>query len=315
MSLLLMLAALDPCLMATQFERSEPNEIWDMKIPDAGEREIRCKLKLRPAFYVDGDDIGTLERSDLQSEGEYSFEQSFRFGLGDGTEVGVLPKVTASPHWFDTEDGSAAASVELRLARSIPRSWTGNRPFDTVQTFVAYEPGWAWDGVFDDYKATDQKISGGFTYTDYWKWNCKTGERATIEGRRGNCSGDEGLRVIVTGRWSRLESDLPSREYEGPLVEARLAAPVWRSSQASLAVTYEHRDYTGRAPLAGAEVFADRYVVEAAFDISGYAERVFRLPKDDYTVEIGVRWVTVDSNAADLERNRLSIIPTLTRKW
>lgn len=267
-------------------------------------------LKLRPAFYVDGSDLGTLERSDIQSEGEYSLEQRFRFGLGQGAEFSVLPRISASPRWFDNDDGSAAANVELRLARSFGVPPLGNRPFDVVQAFVAYEPGQAWDGVFDDRQATDHKFSGGVIYVDRLKWLCGEDESRAEE----NCTGDKGLRWSAAGRWSTLESDVPSREYEGPFVEVRLDSPIWASSSASLALSYERRDYNGRSAIGGADVVAERYVVEAALNISRFVQRTTQL-SSSYRVEIGVRWVTVESNAPDLQRDRLSIIPTLTRQW
>lgn len=298
------------CSLPANAQEAAGEVAWDMKVPAYGMPDLKGALKLKPAFYVDGDDLGTLERSDLQSEGEYSLEQRLRFGLGAGAEVSLFPRVAVSPHWFDDEDGSAAASVEFRLARSFGVPPVGDRPFDVVQAFMAYEPGWAWNGVFDDYKATDQKLSGGLLYVNRLSWLCGAGESRAAS----NCTGEKGLRWSVSGRWSRLESDASSRDYEGPLVEVRLDTPIGASSSASLGLVYERRDYSGRSPLGGADVIADRYVVEAGLNISRYVQRTTGL-SDDYKVEIAFRWVTVDSNASDLQRDRLSVIPTLSREW
>jgi hypothetical protein len=277
----------------------------------AGDDPFELKLKLEPRFNIDGDDLPSFERRDIEADGEYSLEGTLTHTFANRTNASLSPSLTASPHWFDSSPARSAASLGARVEHSFDQRRGDGKPGDSILVYANVEAGWRWNRFFDDEGARDQTYEVGSTATDLRAWLC--GERQ----RRldGNCDGDKGLRYAYTASYSVVTSSDPDREFEGPSIGVALRSPIWRSSAIDVELGAQRRTYAHLFSDGGTSAAeADRYSAAVRFTISGFAHRIAPSLRD-FKVQVGFKWVVVDADRGTLDGNEFSFIPTVTRTW
>lgn len=270
--------------------------------PEPGQWIVQWAASAEPAFQIDRDQVADLDPRDVQDEGEYTVGATLKTSFPRLVELSFAPSVTISPHWFDEQDETSGWSVTAQVRRKIefPHGSEAARRGLSVLPFANYKLGESFDGVFAGEETDDRTFAVGATW-------------ANVLCAAVGCVDDPALTDAFTISYSELDSSDDDKDARGPTLEVAWDRPAFSDTVVWLKASADFRTYDSlSADSGGAAAAAERYSVAVGLDVSGWARRLGVSEKAE--VRIGVRWVRVDANRADLEREDFALIPTISWK-
>lgn len=273
--------------------------------PRPGEWIVEWSASAEPAFQIARDQIGQMDPRDLQDEGEYALAASFKGSFPRLVEVSFAPSVTINPNWFDDEEDEASGwslTARARRKTELPRG-DGSAPRrpPMLLPFATYTYGQSFDGLFDERDTDDRTFTIGATW-------------ANVLCAAVGCADDPARKNELTVSYAELDSSDDDNDARGPTVQIEWGRPAFGDTDVWLKASADVRSYDSlMADSGGGAAESARYTVAVGLDVSGWARRRLRAPKE---VEVGIalRWVTVEANRADLEREDFALVPTVSWK-
>lgn len=270
--------------------------------PQPGEWTVQWAASAEPAFQIDRDQIGDLDPRDVQDEGEYTAGATLKTSFPRLVEISFTPSVTINPNWFDEQDETSGWSFAAQVRRRIelpqgPGSARQRPP--AVLPFAKYKIGQSFDGIFDGRETDDRTFALGATL-------------ANVLCVAVGCDDDPARKNELTVSYSELDSSDDDKDARGPSAEAEWSRPAFGDTAVWLKASADFRTYDSLAADGGGRsAESTRYSVALGLDVSGWARRNLRAP-EAVDVRLGLRWVRVEANRADLEREDFAFIPTIS---
>lgn len=269
-----------------------------------------------PTFAIEYDDARSLDLTEVQDEGEYALAVKVSGPLADLATLSFTPRVTLNPHLFDDGDETSAWSIRSRLARTVQLTdaevgGVRRAKQDELIPFVEHSYGRNYADLFRGTGTASQSYTGGITFVDVLAYLCARGESADDR----NCRGGPSFVYKVTLSYTQFDSDNDDKDRAGPKLSAELRWPFLSTSSLWLDGAYEQRDFDSLLNDSGTDQARSTHLnVTLGIDLSPWARRTFSLgEKADFG--IGVRWVNVEADRGDLERNDLLLVPTFSQRW
>lgn len=271
--------------------------------PQPGRWTVQWAASAEPAFQIDRGQIGDLDPRDVQDEGEYTLAATLKTSFPRLVEVSFAPSVTITPNWFDEQDETSGWSLTAQVRRRIelPQGpGSARRRPPAVLPFATYKIGQSFDGIFDGPETEDRTFAVGATL-------------ANVLCAAVGCVDDPARKSELTVSYSELDSSNADKDARGPTVEAEWSRPAFGDTAVWLKASADFRTYDSLSADGGGSAESTRYSLAAGLDVSGWARRDLGAPKE-VEVRIGVRWVRVEANRLDLEREDFAFIPTISWK-
>lgn len=272
--------------------------------PLPGQWTVQWAASAEPAFQIDRDQIGDLDPRDVQDEGEYTLAATLKTTFPRLVEVSFAPSVTINPNWFDEQDETSGWSLTAQVRRRIelpPGPGSARQRPPAVLPFAKYRIGQSFDGIFDGPETDDRTFTVGATL-------------ANVLCAAVRCDDDPARKNELTASYSELDSSNNDKDARGPTVEAAWSRPAFGDTAVWLNASADFRTYDSLSDdSGGGSAESTRYSVAAGLDVSGWARRNLSAP-EQVEVKIGLRWVRVEANRADLEREDFAFIPTISWK-
>lgn len=270
--------------------------------PEPGVWTVKWAVSAEPAFQIDRDKVADLDPRDVRDEGEYTMGATLKTSFPRLVEVSFAPSVTVNPHWFDEQDETSGWTLTAQVRRRIElRQGAGpeGRAGAAVLPFANYTVGRSFDGIFDGQDTDDRTFAIGATL-------------ANLLCAAAGCADDPARTDRITVSYAELDSSDDDGDARGPTVEGEWKRPVFGDTALWLKASAEFRTYDSLlADSGGGAAEAERYAVAVGLDVSAWARRTLRAP-EKAEVRIGLRWVRVDANRGELEREDFAFIPTIS---
>ncbi|MDI6623089.1 MAG: hypothetical protein QME55_00025 [Brevundimonas sp.] len=267
---------------------------------------VEWAASAEPGFLIDGDRIAQLDPRDVQDEGEYTFAATLKSEFPRLVRVSLSPSATINPNWFDGQDGTSGWSVEAQVRRKFEfpaGAGVSRRPHRAVLPFATYEYGQSFEGIFDGPETADRTVTLGVTFANF-----------VCVAAAAGCVGGPEQEYGITVRYSELDSSNDDNDARGPTVEVDWTRPAFGDTAVWIKASADFRTYDSlSADSGGGLAEAARYSVAMGLDVSGWARRNLRAP-DGVEVKIGLRWVRVEADRSDLEREDFAVTPTVSWK-
>lgn len=276
--------------------------------PQADPWSVQWAASVEQAFQVDRDQLVDLDSSDIQDEGEYAVGAAFKADFPRYAAFSLSPLVAINPYLFDEQDEASAWSITARVQRKfvLPQGRTlagESEAHSGILPYASYRYGQSFEGVFDVGKADDQELALGAVFTGVL---CAGAKSLT-----GECGGGTHSEYTVTVSYLELDSSDDDDDRHGPKVDIKWEMPAFSGTAVWIDASADFRTFDSLPADSGSRVAeAERYVLGAGLDVSGWARRTLGVPTD-VDVKIGARWVRVLANRAALERDEFAIVPTL----
>lgn len=271
--------------------------------PDPGEWTVKWAASAEPAFQIDRDRIRDLDPRDVQDEGEYTLAATLASSFPRLVEVSFSPSVTINPNWFDEQDETSGWSLTAQVRRKIelPQGAGSARQGPlAVLPFARYKFGQSFDGILAGEETDDRTFAVGATL-------------ANIVCVAVGCA-DPALANELTVSYSELDSSDDDNDARGPTVAIDWSHPAFADTAVWINASADFRTYESlSADSGGGAAEAERYSVAVGLDVSRWARPRLRA-SDEVEVRIGLRWVRIDANRAELEREDFAFIPTISWK-
>lgn len=281
-----------------------------------GAWSVDWSASAEPTLAIDYDAVRSLDLTEVQDEGEYALAAKLSGPLAGLATLSFTPRITRNPHLFDDGDEASAWSIRSRLARTVELTDAEvggvRRPKqDELIPFIEHSYGRNYADVFRGSGTASQSYTGGITLVDVLAYLCARGESPDDR----NCRGGPSFVYKVTLSYTQFDSDNDDKDREGPKLSAELRWPILSTSSLWLDGAYEQRDFDSLLNDAGTDLARSTHVnVTLGIDLSRWARRTFSLG-DKAEFGIGVRWVNVEADRSDLERNDLLLVPTFSQRW
>jgi hypothetical protein len=278
------------------------------------------RLQLSPAI---GEALRETEGNQPVDESEISLGLRFVHPVSKDIEIQATPEIAYSPQMYDESDPSSQLRVGLELRRRFtygqderPLRYTSVGKI-SAQLFARYTPSVGFDEAFGAHAFFDNVVAAGAQLgNDVW-FHCR--QRWIIAAGLG-CNQERRVAVQVTPSIQYTFSDQTERRRLTPQAEARVIVPV-RDIDIRLSSRFESRRFTElHAPASGLERDG-RLTSAISFDFAPAIPRIRRFLFgnetnltiiNDFTLEIGARYVRNRSNDRTKNFDRVFFVPAFT---
>jgi len=298
------LAAIAMVLLPTAAFGQEAARKLDRPVPSPvpGAWTVEWAASAEQAFTIDGDKAADLDRTDIQDEGEYSIGATFTGAFPRYADIAFTPLLTLSPNIFDKDEEEGAWSFQTKISRKLPLQQDIKVP-DTFLPFISYKIGEAYPEFSTQDRSDDQTITAGMKLTNVI----------------GILNGEKGTYYDLTLSYSEINASDDDKDRRGPKLSFEWARPYalewrpsyWRALPLYVEASVEQRRYDTLQADGGGVAEADRYSIAAGLNLTRWARADLGFP-DGTQLKVGFRYVSVDANRTELDREEWSFVPAIT---
>lgn len=279
--------------------------------PPFGEWTVKWSASAEQAFTFDRTEVN-LDLIDAQDEGEYTVGSTLKGSFSRFAEISFSPVVTVNPYLFDDQDETSAWSFRARLQRKIEITDAEVRDQrradqDNIIPFVSYKIGRSFTQLFGGDATDSREFTIGSSYANILGYLCKPEEAP-----RTGCTGGAGTQYKVTLSYSTLDSDNDDKDRRGPRLAVEWSRPIMATAALFVDASVDGRSYETLLADNGSETAeATQVALAVGVDVSRWARRQFRL-SDNVEVKMAARWIMVEADREDLDRDEFSLVPTVS---